>query len=196
MIEFSCPNTNKPLHLGHLRNDAIGASLARIIATAGATVRKVNLINDRGVHICKSMLAYKLFGGSTTPSERGDQGRPFRRRLLREVRAARQGPSRGGRAGARDAPRLGGGGPEVVALWKQDERMGAGGYRGELQADRHHLRQALRESDIYKLGRAEILSGIEKVFSRRTPTDRSGWISRTREWIGRCCSERTAPRST
>jgi arginyl-tRNA synthetase len=67
MIEFSCPNTNKPLHLGHLRNDTIGESTAAIIAANGAEVCKVNLINDRGVHICKSMLAYMKFGNGTTP---------------------------------------------------------------------------------------------------------------------------------
>ncbi|MBE3130403.1 MAG: arginine--tRNA ligase, partial [Acidobacteria bacterium] len=62
VLEFSCSNTNKPLHIGHLRNDAIGESLSRILAEAGAELRKVNLINDRGVHICKSMLAYRMFG--------------------------------------------------------------------------------------------------------------------------------------
>lgn len=67
MIEFSCPNTNKPLHLGHLRNDTIGESTAAIIAANGAEVCKVNLINDRGVHICKSMLAYMKFGNGATP---------------------------------------------------------------------------------------------------------------------------------
>ncbi len=76
-LEFSCPNTNKPLHLGHLRNDAIGESLSRILLAAGATLRKVNLINDRGVHICKSMLAYQMFGGSTTPQSAGMKGDHF-----------------------------------------------------------------------------------------------------------------------
>ncbi len=71
MVEFSCPNTNKPLHLGHLRNDSIGMSVARIMEANGANVRKVNLINDRGVHICKSMLAYKTFGKSTSPESTG-----------------------------------------------------------------------------------------------------------------------------
>ncbi len=71
MVEFSCPNTNKPLHLGHLRNDSIGMSVSRIMEANGADVRKVNLINDRGVHICKSMLAYKTFGGNTSPESTG-----------------------------------------------------------------------------------------------------------------------------
>ena len=61
MVEFSSPNTNKPLHLGHLRNDALGESVSRILKTAGAEVFKVNIINNRGVHICKSMLAYQKF---------------------------------------------------------------------------------------------------------------------------------------
>lgn len=61
MIEFSSPNTNKPLHLGHLRNDALGESVSRMLRKCGAEVFKVNIINDRGVHICKSMLAYKKF---------------------------------------------------------------------------------------------------------------------------------------
>ncbi|NBF40988.1 MAG: arginine--tRNA ligase, partial [Spirochaetes bacterium] len=67
MVEFSAPNTNKPLHLGHLRNDAIGESVARIAEASGAEVRKVNLVNDRGIHICKSMLAYREFGNGETP---------------------------------------------------------------------------------------------------------------------------------
>jgi arginyl-tRNA synthetase len=71
MVEFSCPNTNKPLHLGHLRNNVLGESLSRILKAAGAQVRKVNLINDRGIHICKSMLAYQVYGGGRSPGDEG-----------------------------------------------------------------------------------------------------------------------------
>ncbi len=67
MIEFSSPNTNKPLHLGHLRNDILGESISRMYTFCSATVRKVNLINDRGIHICKSMLSYQKFGEGKTP---------------------------------------------------------------------------------------------------------------------------------
>lgn len=77
MVEFSCPNTNKPLHLGHLRNDSIGMSVAKIMAANGAVVHKVNLINDRGVHICKSMLAYKKFGKGSTPESTGKKSDHF-----------------------------------------------------------------------------------------------------------------------
>ncbi|AGT27542.1 arginine--tRNA ligase [Borrelia miyamotoi] len=67
IIEFSSPNTNKPLHIGHLRNNIIGESLSRILKAAGGQVTKINMINDRGTHICKSMLAYKKFGNNITP---------------------------------------------------------------------------------------------------------------------------------
>ncbi|MBO5770228.1 MAG: arginine--tRNA ligase [Spirochaetales bacterium] len=77
MVEFSCPNTNKPLHLGHMRNDSLGQSVAELIKTQGADVKKVNLINNRGVHICKSMLAYKIFGNGETPESTGEKGDHF-----------------------------------------------------------------------------------------------------------------------
>ncbi len=72
VIEFPSPNTNKPLHLGHLRNMAIGESLARILESNGNKVFRVNLFNDRGIHICKSMLAYKKFGGNKEPDKKPD----------------------------------------------------------------------------------------------------------------------------
>ncbi len=79
MIEFSSPNTNKPLHLGHMRNDALGESVSRILKKAGAEVCKVDLINNRGIHICKSMLAYKLFheAKGDTPEKLGMKGDHF-----------------------------------------------------------------------------------------------------------------------
>ena len=79
MIEFSSPNTNKPLHLGHVRNDALGESVSRILKAAGADVYKVDLINTRGVHICKSMLAYKMFheANGDTPEKLGMKGDHF-----------------------------------------------------------------------------------------------------------------------
>lgn len=74
MVEFSSPNTNKPLHLGHLRNNFLGDSASRILAANGYDVRKVNLVNDRGVHICKSMLAYQKLGNGETPESAGMKG--------------------------------------------------------------------------------------------------------------------------
>lgn len=69
IVEFSSPNTNKPLHLGHCRNNVIGDFISRLLKSAGYDVVKINLINDRGIHICKSMLAYKKFGNNTTPEK-------------------------------------------------------------------------------------------------------------------------------
>jgi arginyl-tRNA synthetase len=74
MVEYSSPNTNKPLHLGHIRNNLLGFSIAEILKEAGHTVEMVNLINDRGVHICKSMLAWEKFGHNETPESSGMKG--------------------------------------------------------------------------------------------------------------------------
>ena len=74
MIEYSSPNTNKPLHLGHIRNNLLGYSVAQILKANGNNVIKVNLVNDRGIHICKSMLAWKLYGGGETPETSGMKG--------------------------------------------------------------------------------------------------------------------------
>jgi len=74
MLEYSSPNTNKPLHLGHIRNNLIGLSISRIMEAAGNKVIKVNLVNDRGIHICKSMLAWKKWGGGETPENSGMKG--------------------------------------------------------------------------------------------------------------------------
>ena len=74
MIEYSSPNTNKPLHLGHIRNNLLGYSVARILEAVGHNVIKANLVNDRGIHICKSMLAWKLYGNGETPASSGMKG--------------------------------------------------------------------------------------------------------------------------
>ena len=74
MIEYSSPNTNKPLHLGHIRNNLLGYSVAQILRANGHNVIKANLVNDRGIHICKSMLAWKLYGNGETPASSGMKG--------------------------------------------------------------------------------------------------------------------------
>ena len=74
LIEYSAPNTNKPLHLGHIRNNLLGYSVARILEANGNRVIKANLVNDRGIHICKSMLAWLKFGGGETPASSGKKG--------------------------------------------------------------------------------------------------------------------------
>ncbi len=77
LVEYSAPNTNKPLHLGHLRNNTIGMSLVTLLRRIGHEVIAVNLVNDRGIHICKSMVAYSLFGGGNTPEGCGQKGDHF-----------------------------------------------------------------------------------------------------------------------
>src|SRR3546814_8713644 len=74
MVEYSSPNTNKPLHLGHIRNNLLGYSVSRILEAAGYEVIKSNLINDRGIHICKSMDAWMKFGEGETPASSGMKG--------------------------------------------------------------------------------------------------------------------------
>lgn len=74
MVEYSSPNTNKPLHLGHIRNNLLGYSLCKILEANGLKVVKTNIVNDRGIHICKSMLAWKLFGNGETPASTGKKG--------------------------------------------------------------------------------------------------------------------------
>jgi arginyl-tRNA synthetase len=74
MVEYSSPNTNKPLHLGHVRNNLLGYSVAQILAAAGYDVVKTNLVNDRGIHICKSMLAWQKWGNGETPESTGEKG--------------------------------------------------------------------------------------------------------------------------
>jgi arginyl-tRNA synthetase len=74
LVEYSSPNTNKPLHLGHIRNNLLGYSIAKILEANGRKVYKVNIINDRGIHICKSMLAYQLFGNEETPESSSTKG--------------------------------------------------------------------------------------------------------------------------
>ena len=74
LVEYSSPNTNKPLHLGHIRNNLLGYSLYRILSASGHKVIKTNIVNDRGIHICKSMLAWQKFGNGETPDSSGMKG--------------------------------------------------------------------------------------------------------------------------
>jgi arginyl-tRNA synthetase len=74
MVEYSSPNTNKPLHLGHIRNNLLGFSVAKLLEANGHNVMKVNLVNDRGIHICKSMYAWKVLGNGETPASSGKKG--------------------------------------------------------------------------------------------------------------------------
>ena len=184
MLEFSCPNTNKPLHLGHLRNDAIGESLSRTLAAAGATVRKVNLINDRGVHICKSMLAYQLFGGTTTPETEGVKGDHFVGDFyVKYAQHVKEHPE--AEEQVRELLRKWEEGePRTVALWKKMNGWVVSGIEQSYRRTGITFDQVYFESDVYKLGRAEILAGVEKGTFQKDP-DGSVWVDLTDKGMDR-----------
>ncbi|MDR2552318.1 MAG: arginine--tRNA ligase [Treponema sp.] len=184
MVEFSSPNTNKPLHLGHLRNDLLGESISRILAACGAAVRKVCIINDRGIHICKSMLAYREEGGGKTPESEGVKGDhfvgdwyvAFNRRLKAETgEGMEQGLSQEEAAAA--APVLAraqellrrweAGDGETRELWRKMNHWAIGGMKATYERTGVSFDQYYFESDTYLKGKEEILLGLERgVFYR------------------------------
>ncbi len=178
MIEFSCPNTNKPLHLGHLRNDVLGESTARILSAAGAEVRKVNLINDRGIHICKSMLAYQTFGENATPESTGQKSDHFVGDYY--VRYARWEKED---AGAEEKARKllqqwENGDEETHELWLRMNRWAIEGIEETYARTGISFDHTYYESETYRLGRDEIHKGLEEgVFYR----DENGtvWVDLT-----------------
>ena len=183
-LEFSCPNTNKPLHLGHLRNDAIGESLSRILLAAGATLRKVNLINDRGVHICKSMLAYQMFGGSATPESAGMKGDHFVGDFyVKYAQYAKDHPE--AEEQVREMLRKWEeGDPETLALWRTMNSWVMAGIEESYRRTGVTFDKVYFESDIYKLGRQEVLAGVEKGTFQKDP-DGSVWVDLSDEGMER-----------
>ncbi len=178
MIEFSSPNTNKPLHLGHIRNILLGDSLARIVEAAGTPVLRVNLVNDRGIHICKSMLAWKKWGEGKTPSDLGKKGDhlvgDFYVKFDVEYRKEVAGLIEQGvdaEEAKKQAPSLleaqemlrqwEQGEPEVIELWS---RMNSWVYEG---FDETYEKLGIRfdkiyyESNTYQLGKKWVLQGLE-----------------------------------
>ena len=184
MLEFSCPNTNKPLHLGHLRNDAIGESLSRILSAAGATLRKVNLINDRGVHICKSMLAYRMFGGTATPESAGVKGDHFvGDYYVKYAQYAKEHPE--AEEEVRELLRKWEeSDPNVVALWRRMNGWVVAGIEESYRRTGVTFDQVYFESDVYKFGRSEILASIEKGLFQKDP-DGSVWVDLTDQGMDR-----------
>ncbi len=191
MVEYSSPNTNKPLHLGHVRNNVVGMSLSNLLEAAGYDVIRANLVNDRGIHICKSMLAYAAWGNGETPQSTGEKGDHFVGRYyvrfdtaLKEERAEfyqRQGidPGRLDREAAEQAEqqflawsglqrqaqrmlqRWEEGEPETRALW---ERMNGWVYEGFRET---YARLGCRfdrwyfESETWTRGKSEVERGLE-----------------------------------
>ena len=172
MIEFSSPNTNKPLHLGHVRNDALGESVSRILKAAGADVYKVDLINNRGVHICKSMLAYKMFheAKGDTPESLGMKGDHFVGQCYVEFDKYLKGEKDKPETAHPEANQMAedmlikweAGDREVRALWEKMNKWTFDGVketyaRTGISFDKYYF-----ESETYLKGKDEILKGLEK----------------------------------
>ena len=185
MVEFSSPNTNKPLHLGHLRNDVLGESISRIISACGAQVRKVCIINDRGVHICKSMLAYKEQGQGKTPESEGvksdrfvgDWYVCFSKALKSEVEklinegvkkeeAEQQAPSM--KKAQELLRKWEAGDVETVELWKKMNSWAIEGMKKTYARTGVSFDKYDFESENWMLGKDEVLKGLEKgIFFRQ-----------------------------
>jgi arginyl-tRNA synthetase len=162
IVEFSCPNTNKPLHLGHLRNNTLGESLSRVLKAAGAEVCKVNLINDRGVHICKSMLAYKKFGNGSTPESAGRKSDHF----VGDWYVRYSGWAKEDSAAETEAQAMllewENGSPEVLDLWKTMNGWAVDGINETYDKTGISFDRVYYESQTYLSGREEVLKGLEK----------------------------------
>ena len=193
MIEYSSPNTNKPLHLGHVRNNLLGYSVATILKANGHNVIKVNLVNDRGIHICKSMLAWQLYGGGETPASSGMKGDhlvgkyyvEFDKHYKEQVKAlvAEKGLSED--EAKKQAPimlqaqemlrKWEAKDPEVYALWETMNGWVYEGFDVTYKAMGVDFDKVYYESQTYLLGKSLVEDGLKKgVFFRKE--DNSVWI--------------------
>ena len=172
MVEYSSPNTNKPLHLGHLRNDALGESVSRILKMAGAEVYKVDLINNRGVHICKSMLAYKWFheAKGDTPESLGMKGDHFVGQCYVEfdrwLKGEKDKPETAHPEAAQQAEDMliewEKGNPEVRELWQKMNAWTLEGVKETYARTGVSFDKLYMESETYLKGKDQILKGLEK----------------------------------
>jgi len=190
LIEYSAPNTNKPLHLGHLRNNTLGMSLVSLMRRVGHEVAAVNLINDRGIHICKSMLAYEMFGNGTTPESTGEKGDHFvgkyyilfdteLRKQIKQYRIDNPDAkdktdeelftkTEVGAAAQETLIKWENNDPETIKLWKTMNGWVFDGF--DITYDRMGIKfdKVYLESETYKLGRSIVLDGLEKgIFKKR-----------------------------
>ena len=192
MIEYSSPNTNKPLHLGHIRNNLLGYSVATILKANGHNVIKVNLVNDRGIHICKSMLAWQLYGGGETPETSGMKGDhlvgkyyvEFDKHYKAEVKELVAGGMSEDEA-KKKAPimlaaqemlrKWEAKDPEVYSLWETMNGWVYEGFDVTYKAMGVDFDKVYYESETYLLGKSLVEDGLKKgVFFRKE--DNSVWI--------------------
>jgi arginyl-tRNA synthetase len=195
MVEFSSPNTNKPLHLGHIRNNLIGDSVSRILKAAGHEVVRVNLVNDRGIHICKSMQAYLDFDPNGTPKKAGMKGDKYVGDLyvkfdlqykgqiadlvesgMSEEDAKQKAPIM--QAAKSMLQKWEAGDPEVHALWEKMNNWVYAGFDKTYAQLGISFDQVYHESETYKSGREIVLDGLKRdVFYKRD--DGSIWADLT-----------------
>ncbi len=175
VIEFSAPNTNKPLHLGHLRNDAIGMSISRILQALGAEVKNVNLINDRGIHICQSMLAYREFGNGETPESTGKKSDHFVGEYYVKYSSwSKQNPEVTEQA-KKMLQQWEAGDPDVQQLWRRMNEWAIEGIKETYKRTNIQFDAIYFESQTYLEGKQEVLKGLEQdIFYRNA--DGSIWV--------------------
>ena len=199
MVEYSSPNTNKPLHLGHIRNNLLGYSVAEILKAYGYDVIKANLVNDRGIHICKSMLAWEKFGNGETPESSGLKGDHlvgkyyvvFDKEYKKEIEALKsEGQSED--EAKKNAPLIQeaqvmlqkweAGDEEVLNLWKTMNGWVYAGFDKTYKQLGVDFDKFYYESETYLLGKDIIQEGLEKgVFFKKD--DNSVWIDLTDEGL-------------
>lgn len=192
LVEYSSPNTNKPLHLGHIRNNLLGYSISQILKANGHKVTMVNLVNDRGIHICKSMLAWKKWGNGATPTSTGKKGdhlvgdyyvlfdKEYKKELQQLISSGMTEDEASAKAPllleAQDMLRLWeAGDKETVALW---ETMNAWVYEGFEKTYRElgvHFDKIYYESQTYLLGKELTTEGLKKNILYKKE-DGSVWI--------------------
>ncbi|MCO6164123.1 arginine--tRNA ligase [Flavobacterium sp. NRK F7] len=201
MVEYSSPNTNKPLHLGHIRNNLLGYSVAEIIKASGKKVYKTQIINDRGIHICKSMLAWQKFGEGTTPESTGLKGDKlvgnfyvaFDKQYKKEINELiAQGKTE--EEAKKIAPSIleaqemlrkwEAGDEEVVGLWKKMNQWVYNGFEETYKNLGVDFDSYYYESNTYLLGKEVVQFGLEKGIFEKDP-DGSVWIDLTAEGLDR-----------
>ncbi len=200
MIEYSSPNTNKPLHLGHVRNNLLGNALANIIAANGNKVVKTNIVNDRGIHICKSMLAWLKYGNGETPESSGKKGDhligdyyvAFDKHYKAEVAQLMEQQGMTKEEAEANAPLMKearemlvkweAGDPEVRALWKKMNDWVYAGFDETYRMMGVSFDKIYYESNTYLEGKKKVLEGLEKgLFYRKD--DGSVWADLTNEGL-------------
>ncbi len=201
MVEYSSPNTNKPLHLGHVRNNLLGYSVAEIIKASGKKVYKTQIINDRGIHICKSMLAWQKFGKEETPQTSGLKGDKlvgkyyveFDKTYKTEINALiAEGKTE--EEAKKQAPIIleaqqmlldwEAGKPEVMALWKTMNQWVYDGFATTYKNLGVDFDSYYYESNTYLLGKEVVQFGLEKGIFEKDP-DGSVWIDLTEDGLDR-----------